>query len=350
MYSERSSTSLQLIQPTFAEIDLRNIELLNRHFSTKTMFGAELNCKEEAKHILQASLRDATIQQAVLSLRSFRRDFETSDNNLSSPVGQHSSQPLGLQRYIAAIRGLASNLSSEASNKPHLTLLCCQLFISIEHVRGNYDAMAQHIIQGLRIMRECRPRPILVAAHTLVPAQQDHVPLLDVFVIKLFVAPCKFAQPPSRVNHGEPIFSDRMTSVHQQQPIDARNSRAIAHDTRTELKKIAIKILEFLDLMSALTSHEDAVQLVSDKETLLESLRSWLADLELAQTKRWPGSESISTSLMRLFHCILKVVLLSSLESSADLDAQVRTENNRLYRIASHVTERLKAYRMQVPN
>lgn len=334
------------MQPTLAEVNPRNIDLLNRYFTTKTIFGAELSCKEEARHILQASLLDPTIRHAVLSLSGFRRGFETPDDGLSSHVGQIPSQNLGLQRYIVAIRGLASKLSSVGFDMPHVALLCCQLFISIEQVRGNYSAMAQHIIQGLRILRECRPRPFLVDAGTLAPAQRDQLPLLDIFVIKLFAAPCKFAQPPVRANDNEPVFSERITSVHRQ-IANTHKSRTIAHDTRTELKRIAMNILEFLSRVSAVTLHEYALQLLFDKKALLESLQSWLVNLESAQTKRWPRSESIATSLMRFFHCILKVILLGSLDSSPDFDAQVQTENDRLQRIAGNVTESLRTCRMQ---
>ncbi|EXJ73424.1 uncharacterized protein A1O5_03184 [Cladophialophora psammophila CBS 110553] len=341
----KSGVGLQAIRPPLTEIPPQDIDLLNRYFSTKTMFDVKLDCDEEARQVLQASLTDPAIRHAVLSLRTLREDRETSGDVPASVAQQTPSYDYGLRQYCMALGGLASNMSSPSSNGLKSALLCCQVFISIEQVRENYAAMAQHIVRGLRIMHEYRARPNFVAANKLVPAHHDQLPFLDVFIIKLFAAPCKFADPPATADIGGTTVSECFISP-RQQPGESRTLRTIAPDMRTELTRIAASTLEFLGKVSQVESVGNALRLLSEKAALLDSLESWLIDLELVQTQiRPPGPELISVSFMRFFHRILKIVLLGTLDSSPDLYAEFRTENERLQSVANNVGERVKAYR-----
>jgi hypothetical protein len=340
----KSVVGLQTIQPTFIEIAPRDIDLLNRYFSSKTIFDVKLGCDEEARQILQASLTDPPIRHAVLSLRALREDLETSGDGPASVAQQTPNYHYGLRQYCMALGGLASNLSSPGSNGLKSALLCCQIFISIEELRKDYAAMAQHIIRGLRIMHEYRARPYFVAANKLVPAHHGQLPFLDVFIIKLFAAPCKFADPPATADVSRTTPSACLNSPHQQ-PIESHDLRTIAPNMRTELTRIAASTLEFLGKVSQVESVAIALRLLSEKAALLDSLESWLTDLELVQTEIGsPGPEAISVSFLRLFHLILKVVLLGSLDSSPDLYAKLRTERDRLQGIANNVGERVRAY------
>ena len=243
-----------------------------------------------------------------------------------------------------ALGGLASNLSSPGSSGLKSALLCCQIFISIEQVRKNYAAMAQHIIQGLRIMHEYRARPDFVAANKLVPAHHDKLPFLDVFIIKLFAAPCKFADPPPTADVSGTASSVCLNLPHQRS-VDSLDLRTIAPDMRTQLTRIAASTLEFLGKVSQVESVEMALRLQAEKAALLDSLESWLIDLELVQTGIGSlAPEPVSVSFLRLFHLILKIVLLGALDSSPDLYTKLRTENDGLQDVANNVGERVKAY------
>ncbi|KAH8807674.1 hypothetical protein F5884DRAFT_345053 [Xylogone sp. PMI_703] len=341
--SINSNAGSKSTRPTFTEIAVEDITLLNHYFSTKTIFDVRLNCDEEARQALQASLTYPPIKHAISSLRSLREDLETSGDDPASIAQQSQSYHYGLQQYGMALGGLASNLSSSNSNQLKSALLCCQIFISIEQVRKNYTAMAQHIIQGLRIMREYRARPGLVATDKLVPAHHDQLPFLDVFIIKLFAAPCKFADPPAAagVSRTTPVC---LFSPHQQHA-ESRDLPTLAPDMRTELTRIAASTLEFIGKVSQVESVEVALRLSSEKAALLGSLESWLTHLELVRTEIGSAaSEAISVSFLRLFHLILKIVLLGALNSSPDLDAELRAEYDRLQIMANNVGERVRAY------
>ncbi|KAF7596978.1 hypothetical protein BBP40_011344 [Aspergillus hancockii] len=333
------------ISPPFISTARQDIDLLNRYFSTKTMFDVKLGCDEEARQVLHASLTDPPIRHAIWSLRALREDLETSGDGPASIAQQTPSYHYGLQQYSMALGGLASNLSAPGSHGLKSALLCCQIFISIEQVQKNYAAMAQHIIRGLRIMHEYRARPGFVVANKLVPAHPDRLPLLDVFIIKLFAAPCKFADPPATADVRGPTSSVCLISPHQQ-PVESRDLRTIAPDMRTELTRIAASTLEFLGKVSHVESVGIARRLLSEKAALLDSLELWLMNLDLVQTEIGsPGPEPISVSFLRFFHLILKIVLLGALDSSPGLYAELRTENNRLQGVANNVGERVRAYR-----
>jgi hypothetical protein len=205
--------------------------------------------------------------------------------------------------------------------------------------------MAQHIIRGLGIMHEYRARPQFVAANKLAPAHNNQLPLLDVFIIKLFAVPCKFSDAPATLDtSGSALSSCPITP--RQQPVESRALRTIAPNMRTKLTRIAESTLEFLGKVSQVKSVEIALRLLSKKAALLDSLESWLIDLNLLQTETRPAAvEPLSVSFMRVFHLILKIVLLGALESSSDLHTELRIENNRLQDLASNVGESVWAYR-----
>lgn len=312
------------------------------------MLGVNLGCHDEARKVLEASLTDPAIRHAVSSLRALRQDLETYGDAAAWPVARqiptHGNE-YGLQQYCMALGGVASKLSSLGSSSLNSALLCCQVFISIEQVRGNYAAMAQHMIRGLNIMHEYRARPNLSCTKKLVPAHHSQIPLLDVFIIKLFAAPCKFADPPVASDESRSTVAMCPMSPHQQ-PGASRNLRTIAPDVRTGLVRVAGTTLEFLRRVAQVESAAEALQLLSEKAALLDSLESWLIGLELVRAEdRPPQTEPLSVSFMRFFHQILKVILLGTLNSSADLDAELRTEIDRLHRIASSIEEGVKSYR-----
>ena len=343
MVQSSAGLQLQSIRPasTLMEVAPEDIHLLDRYFSTKTMFDVKLGCSEEARQILQASLTDPPIRHAVSSLRALRGHLETTgDIAASISVAQQTWShgcDFGLQQYCMALGGLASNLS-RGSNGLKSALLCCQIFISIEQVRGNHATMIQHVIQGLSIMHEYRSRPDFAA---------DQLPLLDVFIVKLFAAPCKFADPPATADSSGTMVAVYLTPP-QGQTIESRKFRTIAPDKRTELTRIASSTLDFLGLlgnMSHVESPGNALRLLlSERASLLDSLELWLVDLELVHSD---GPGPISVSFQRLFHQILKIVLMGALNSSPDPYAELRIENDRLLDMASNIDERVKrAYRM----
>ena len=116
---------------------------LNRYFSTKTIFNVDVSCTQEAEQVIQASLTDPSIRHALLCLRTVREDLET----VNGPEQQTLSYNYGLQQYSKALSGLASNLSSPSPETLKSALLCCQVLISVEQVRGNFSAMGMHIVK-----------------------------------------------------------------------------------------------------------------------------------------------------------------------------------------------------------
>lgn len=294
-------------------------------------------CDEEARQILQASLTDPPIRHAIVSLRALRQDLESSPDGPASLTQRTPTHNYGLQHYSMALRGLASQLSSPDSNGLRSALLCCQVLISIEQVRGNFGAMALHIIRGLNIMHEYRARPCFTALEELAPARHSQLPFLDVFIIKLFAAPCKFTELAATASGITPP---------PEQPMESRDLPKIAPNMRTEIVRIAHSTLNLLARVSQVEMVEDALELLSEKAVLLDSLQSWLGDLKCIQESRTQSFEPLHVSFMYLFHRILRRVLLGLLESSPDLDTKLQTDNERLQGIANEITERLRAHGM----
>ncbi|KAH7309869.1 hypothetical protein B0I35DRAFT_398048 [Stachybotrys elegans] len=323
------------IRPVFATISLPKTQLLSRCFSTKSMLGVDLGCDEEANQILNFCTADSSIQYAVTSLISLRENAEVSGVVSMSNAKPDLGQEYGLSQYCMAMQGLASNLSSPSPKALRSALLCCQVFISIEQVRGNYAAMAQHFILGLGIMRQYRSRPSLDANHAVIRAYPDPLPLIDVFVIKLFAAPCKFVEPRAQAGKGQAATTTRISDR-------GRDNCPLAPDMRAELVRIAVSTLQLLNNISRVELATDAIQLLDVKASLLSRLESWLTDLNMLY--RDINTEPITISVTRFFHGLLKLVLLGALSAPTAPDTLLAIEAAEFHAIACHAGGRVNGY------
>ncbi|KAI1063053.1 hypothetical protein LB507_005598 [Fusarium sp. FIESC RH6] len=294
---------------------------LNRYFSTKTIFNVNFCCTEEAEQVLFASRTDPSIRHALLCLRSLREDLETGDNT-------EQNYNYGLEQYSKALSGLASNLSSPSPETLRSALLCCQVLISVEQVRGNFSAMGMHIVRGLDIMREHRARPYLVQ-DSLMPAKHDDLPPLDIFIIKMFAAPCKFTEQPT-------AEATIMTP-----PADISADRKIVPNMRTGIRKTAESVIGFLLDLSLVTSIYEAGELLDERKGLLDSVGEWYSEFEAAQAVDEP--RSVNDCFLTLLYHILRVVLLGSLDDGGRLEA----ENENIQALTNEINDRLKDYDMR---
>ena len=327
-------------------IPTKEIDVLSRCFHTKTVYGSGLGCTDKARQILEASLSDSSIRHAVSALRALREDFEKSGNKPVLATQQTPSLDYGTQQYCLALKGLATHLSvSSGLNGLKSALLCCQLFISIEQVRENYTTVAQHIIQGLRIMQENRLRPTLDVAQRFVPAHHSGLPLIDIYVIKLLAAPCKLAEMETSAIFSQGLSAVMSTSMEEPLLKDT-DLRTIAPDLRTDLSNIATSVLTYLGALSRGESAEDLIQLLSRKTLMLGRLRKWLVDRESFDAKlELPGQELVSASFTRFLHVVIKITLLTTLDSCPELCNQLCTEYDRLRSVAALADAQVKAYR-----
>ncbi|RGP71771.1 transcriptional regulatory moc3 [Fusarium sporotrichioides] len=307
---------------------------LNRYLSTKTIFGVDINCNREAEQVLQESLTDASIRHALLSLQALREDLESMARGPASPEQQRLSYNYGLQQYSKALTGLALNLSAPSPETLKSALICCQVLISVEQVRGNFSAMGVHIIRGLNIMREYRARPYLLSTNVLMPANHKDLPSIDIFIIKFFAAPCKFTEPPTK------DITNMLTP-----PAEIPTDRKIAPNMRPSIRGIADLVIDFLSQVSLIESEQRAVELLSQKGKLLDLLNAWYGDFETAPTAEEPTT--VHSCFLRLLYMIMRVVLLGTLDYKTDSDGKLKAENERIQDLADLINERLKDYDMR---
>lgn len=282
------------------------------------------------------------MKNALSSLRALRDDLEVSGDNPAPLSQQTLAHRFGLQQYGQALGETAFNLSFPDYRVLRSALLCCQLFISIEQIQKNYVALAQHVEQGLKILHRCRARPALDAGNRLLPAALGDVPLIDVYILKLYLAPCRFADEAA---HGS------SSGAEKQDAGESPTSRSIAPNMRAELVKIAQFTLDFLAHVSKVDTVEDALSMSAEKDRLLTSLDLWMARF----SKIWKrgsldGPEPITVLFLRLFHPILKIILGAALDSSEDVFHALQVEVHALQQVAVLLTERLKSYSMSVGN
>ncbi|KAF5240682.1 hypothetical protein FAUST_4208 [Fusarium austroamericanum] len=304
---------------------------LNRYLSTKTIFDVDLDCNREAEQVLQHSLTDASIRHALQSLQALRDTLESMADGPSSPEQQKLSYNYGLQQYSKALTGLAVNLSTPSPETLKSALICCQVLISVEQARGNFSAMGVHIVRGLNIMREYGARPYLSETNVFIPAKHKDLPTIDIFIIKLFAAPCKFTEQPTT-----------NTTSMLTPPAEVSTDRKIAPNMQPGIRRIADLVIDFLNQVSLIESEQRALELLDEKERLLELLNTWYGDFEAAQTAE--ESMTVNDCFLRLLSMIMRVVLLGTLDHETDFDGRLKNGSERIQALTDEINERLKDY------
>ena len=320
----------------------QDIEVLSRYFSTKTLWGIRICYEAEARQVLQASLGDAAVRHAVLSLGSLRETLETS-GSISFTIETTPKFYYGVQQYSVALGSLANNLSNPSYSTVRSALLCCQLFISIELVRNDHAAAMQHFTRGLKIMHEFRARAGFDDKGTFIQRGSAQTPFLDVFVIKMYAAPCMFTEQLLQASNYEALSLGPSDTDHQRPDETARLPK-LAPDSRALLARMARSIADFLDKVSRVDSPDEAKALVSEKATLLKVLEEWEAGFRSFPGPACSENRLLSDAFTLLFYQILKVVMTITLDSSSEINPKLQAEFNCLGELATSVSERAQKY------
>lgn len=347
--------------PTLTTTEVDDVAELSRCFSTKTIHdGVDLhNCNAEASQILAASRHDATLQHAILSLRALRGQYERGFR-LGMAVQDYQDDELGIVQYNKALRGVASRLSSGSleTETAASAVRCCLLFVSIEQARQDYRAMATHMLRGLAIMSEHRARPTIIerdGEKVLRPAATGpEVPKLDLFLIKLFSAHCKFAEASSKTTAAlcSPASSgddnrDGDGNGDGAGAVVARVApRQIVPDTRAELIRLAERIAQFLGQVSHVTYIQAARRLLEIKETLLDDLHKWASQPGTRSgTSATSSHEPLTPMFSDLFRLLLEIVVLPVLDLRPADRLRLTAARVEFGDLAGRIMEKVQDYR-----
>ncbi|KAM5352915.1 hypothetical protein ACJ41O_005637 [Fusarium nematophilum] len=280
--------------------------------------------QNEARAIL-ANLSDPAIRHALDSLTALhdgleeRKRYTVVIANHDAFVNQRS-----LDAYNAAVSSLASRLREQPSPTSALAaLVCCQMFVSIEVMMGDYSTAFQHFLLGLRIMYQYRNRPGVSDTGSVVPCHNPGFPHLDAFAIKLFAS-------------GYPGPRAHMTTA-------AAANIHLSDSARSDLSALSAQILEFLGRVTDLRNHSQVAELRTRRAQILGCLQSWEQMYFKTLQEIMGGTPAVkmrySTAFCLLLYRVLKVVANLALSvSPGDLEALER-DFYALTEIASFATE-----------
>lgn len=303
-----SQPTLSLYQPKSSTVTTDQVEKLALYFHRKRQVNV---CyRNEARAIL-ANLSDPTIRHGLDSLIALHDGLGTKRHTAN--VGTHGIfiNQRSLDAYNAAVSGLASRLREEPTRKSaQAALVCCQMFMSIEVMMGDYTTAFQHFLLGLRIMYQYRNRPGVSDGGRVVPCYNLGFPYLDEFAIKLFAS----GYPgPKHLSSCETERSSSATS----------NINTILCDqARSDLSVLSVEVLEFLNRVTGLRSQYQVAELKATRTQILGCLQSWeqtysqTANKIMARTTAQRVRFGAAFSL--LLHGVLEVVVNLAIGASAD--------------------------------
>ncbi|CAI6088519.1 unnamed protein product [Clonostachys chloroleuca] len=327
--------SPSIYQPGASVVSVDEINSLANSFHAK-YYRHNIAYHAEARAIL-AKLSDPAIRHALVSLRSLHHEFNARQQHYSHNDGNGGLIRIhhGLHAYNTSVTSLASRLGTSPTHQSVCAaLLCCQMFISIETMLGNYTAGMRHFIYGLRIMHQHRARPTVNPNGQLEPCNNVPLPALDCFLIKLFASGRPDAKP-MPINRS----SDTDTGLFD---------ISLQEQSRGELAALSSQVLQFLDQVSRMQTSRQVQDLEVSKAHILARLESW--DWVYTQSLRtimyahkMPVGLKFGAIFTLLLHGVLKVVVSLAMSSApADL-GRVEADFQNLTNISNAATEARKA-------
>ncbi|CAG9945853.1 unnamed protein product [Clonostachys rosea f. rosea IK726] len=326
--------SLSIYQPGAFVVSLDEINSLADSFHAK-YYRHNIGYHAEARAIL-AKLSDPAIRHALVSLQSLHHEFDARQQRYRHDDGNGGLVRIhhGLDAYNTSVTSLASRLGTSPTHESVCAaLLCCQMFISIETMLGNYTAGMRHFIYGLRIMHQYRARPTVNPSGQLEPCNVP-LPALDCFLIKLFASGRPDAKP-MPINRASDTDKGLFDISLQEQ-------------SRGELAALSSQVLQFLDQVSRMQTSRQVKDLEVSKAHILARLESWdwvytQSLKSLMYTHKIPAGLKFGAIFTLLLHGVLKVVVSLAMSSSpADLD-KVNADFQNLTDISNAATEAKRA-------
>ncbi|KAH6879513.1 hypothetical protein B0T10DRAFT_413068, partial [Thelonectria olida] len=323
-------SSLSLYQPQSSMVTVDEVNKLAHYFHRKRQVNV---CYQNEVRAVLANLSDSAIRHALRSLRHLHDGLE--ERRSSAIIGDRGA-PANIERSLDAYNAAVSNLASRLREKPsrasaQAALVCCQMFISIEVLIGDYSTAFQHLLQGLRIMYQYRTRPGVSDSGRVVPSHNPDFPHLDAFAIKLFAS-------------GYPGPTHMSTCERAQiGPMTVNTNTLLCDQARSDLCALSVHVLQFLSRVTDLRSHSQVAELKMRRAQILDCLQSWEQMYSKTVQEIMVGMPAIKvrfgTAFSLLLYRVLKVVISLAMSVSAvDVEA-LEKDFHALTEIASFATE-----------
>lgn len=308
MTTPGSQPTLSLYQPKSSTVTTDQVEKLALYFHRKRQ--ANVCYRNEARAIL-ANLSDPIIRHGLDSLIALHDGLETARKTANVSTHGIFINQRSLDAYNAAVSSLASRLGEEPNRKSaQAALVCCQMFMSIEVMMGDYTTAFQHFLLGLRIMHQYRNRPGVSDSGRVVPCHNLGFPHVDEFAIKLFAS----GYPgPKHLSSCETEHGSLATSN-----IDT----ILCDQARSDLSVLSVEVLEFLNRVTGLRSQHQVVELKATRTQILGCLKSWEQTYSRTANKMMERTAvkrvRFGAAFSLLLHGVLEVVVSLAIGTSAD--------------------------------
>ena len=253
-----------MYRPSAATSTADEMETVAHLFEMKNR-GSDINYYVEAKATLTA-ISDLAVRHALRSLEALSTAFEAHGYLVvKANAAKHPGVERGLEEYNTAVSKLAScEIGDINPTFIRTSLVCCRLFIAIEVRLGDFSLAVQHFVRGLHIMYQSCSRPSVDAEGRIVPGSKEDIPLLDLFIIKLFAS----ANPVRWQMERPPSWQADMA-------LAVPNYVPLRSNARLELATLSTEVTSFLCYVTSLRHQHQIQGLLQWKAKLLETLQDW---------------------------------------------------------------------------
>ncbi len=135
--------------------------------------------------VLQLSQSEPAVLHAALALTSvyerFVQDQGRLDFSSAAPSGLFS-----LRQYNQAIRALVSNTSLETTLSLRIAIVSCVLFVCLEILRGDVNAMQAHFAAGIKLLRQLQRQEQRVPTRNSIVILSEGPEAFDDHLVEVF--------------------------------------------------------------------------------------------------------------------------------------------------------------------
>jgi len=313
-----------LHQPSPTTLNVNEVAKLAQYFHRRRQNKV---CYEPEARAILSSRFDPAVRHALDSLIALHDELEQNRHATFIAMacrGRYIIKPpeRSLFAYNTAVSILASRLRDQPSQATARTaLLCCQLFISIETLMGDYRTAFRQLLMGLRILyQDAEQRSGGDSrGRTVSWCRSSSLPRLDAFSIKLFAS--GYPGPKNLSAAGDGAESDPVqVESRDMHPLD------VVDQARNELRALSTQVLTFLDRVANPGSLAQLVELETEKARLLRCLRSWAESYHRTITDTMEALLETKVRAGTLFPLLLHRILCATVSRSLRVDpAEIST-------------------------
>ncbi|KAL4994459.1 hypothetical protein BDV10DRAFT_176779 [Aspergillus recurvatus] len=227
--------------------------------------------------VLQLSLSEPAVLRASIALTSAYDSFAQAQ--IREDVATVAPTPFMLRQYNCAIRALLANTALNSTASLRVTAVSCILFICLEILRGDLDAMEVHFASGIRLLHQLQHQDLKLATNTDLVLVKHDPERFDDHLVDVFA---RLNLQFLTLGHGAQQKESFVPSFWYGRASHLPPSFSTVGEARQSLNPILLSIIYLIKQVERLTRSTDAhppppdAVMLEKQKALQKAMKDWI--------------------------------------------------------------------------